>query len=130
MEIQAIPPFDIVGDVRCVGPRWKRWRRSFEFYCCKRRYFGRAEKSFVAAHCWHGCRPTRFVRGFVRPRSTWWQCRGRGKRLRCCHEDTGCSLLSKAQHSVRETRLPSNEAGKQKDSGPIRFPVETSSRKL
>src|SRR6218665_1756314 len=32
MEIQAISPFDIVGDVTCVGPRWKRWRRSFEFY--------------------------------------------------------------------------------------------------
>ena len=23
---------DIVGDATCVGPRWKRWRRSFEFY--------------------------------------------------------------------------------------------------
>ena len=32
MDIQTIPPFDIVGDATCVGPRWKRWRRSFEFY--------------------------------------------------------------------------------------------------
>ena len=32
MDIHNIPPFDIVGDATCVGPRWKRWRRSFEFY--------------------------------------------------------------------------------------------------
>jgi len=50
MEIQAIPPFDIVGDVTCVGPRWKRWRRSFEFYIAAKGVTSDVQKRALLLH--------------------------------------------------------------------------------
>src|SRR6218665_804714 len=46
MEIQAIPPFDIVGD----GPRWKCWRRSFEFYIAAKGVTSDVQKRALLLH--------------------------------------------------------------------------------
>src|SRR6218665_1664792 len=50
MEIQAIPPFDIVCDVTCVGPRWKRWLRSFEFYIAAKGVTSDVQKRALLLH--------------------------------------------------------------------------------
>ena len=31
-ELRGIKPFDCRGDSTSVGPRWRRWRKSFQFY--------------------------------------------------------------------------------------------------
>src|SRR6218665_2642759 len=50
MEIQTIPPFDIVGDVTCVVPRWKRWRRSSEFYIAAKGVTSDVQKRALLLH--------------------------------------------------------------------------------
>ena len=32
VEVTPLPPFDCSGDPTSVGPRWKRWKKAFQFY--------------------------------------------------------------------------------------------------
>ena len=32
VKVTPLPPFDCSGDPTSVGPRWKRWKKAFQFY--------------------------------------------------------------------------------------------------
>ena len=32
IDVGRIPPFNCTGDTTSIGPRWKRWKTSFEFF--------------------------------------------------------------------------------------------------
>ena len=50
-EPRGIQPFDCRGDSTSVGPRWRRWRKAFQFYVDGRGITGAARKKALLLHC-------------------------------------------------------------------------------
>ena len=50
-ELRGIKPFDCRGDSTSVGPRWRRWRTSFQFYVSGRGITAAARRKTLLLHC-------------------------------------------------------------------------------
>ncbi|XP_078355407.1 uncharacterized protein LOC144640050, partial [Oculina patagonica] len=50
-EPRGIQPFDCRGDSTSVGPRWRRWRKAFQFYVDGRGITVAARKKALLLHC-------------------------------------------------------------------------------
>ena len=50
-ELRGIKPFDCRGDSTSVGPRWRRWRKSFQFYVDGRGITAAARRKALLLHC-------------------------------------------------------------------------------
>ena len=50
-EIRGTWPFDCRGDSTSVGLRWRRWRKSFQFYVDGRGITAAAWKRALLLHC-------------------------------------------------------------------------------
>ena len=50
-ELRGIKPFDCRGDSTSVGPRLRRWRKSFQFYVDGRGITAAARKKALLLHC-------------------------------------------------------------------------------
>ena len=56
VEFANINPFDCTGNSISVGPRWRRWKRSFEFFLEAKGITKEAQKtSLTFALRWTGC---------------------------------------------------------------------------
>ena len=56
VEFANINPFDCTGNPTSVGPRWRRWKRSFEFFLEAKGITKEAQKtSLTFALRWTGC---------------------------------------------------------------------------
>ena len=51
IEIGGIQPFDCKGEITSVSPRWKRWRKSFQFYVEGKGIKDANQKKFLLLHC-------------------------------------------------------------------------------
>ncbi|KAK3700582.1 hypothetical protein QZH41_001580 [Actinostola sp. cb2023] len=51
VEIGNIAPFDCKGNPTSVGPRWKRWKRSFEFYVEAKGIDKDPQRKVLLLHC-------------------------------------------------------------------------------
>ena len=50
-ELRGFKPFDCRGDSTSVGPRWRRWRKSFQFYVDGRGITAAARRKALLLHC-------------------------------------------------------------------------------
>ena len=50
-EFRVIQAFDCRGDSTSVGPRWRRWRKAFQFYVDGRGITAAARKKALLLHC-------------------------------------------------------------------------------
>lgn len=51
VEIGGIQPFDCKGDITSVSPRWKRWRKSFQFFVESKGIKDEKQKKALLLHC-------------------------------------------------------------------------------
>ena len=51
IEFGNINPFDCTGNPTSVGPRWRRWKRSFEFFIEAKGITKDAQKQALLLHC-------------------------------------------------------------------------------
>lgn len=51
MEIGNIAPFDCKSNPTSVGPRWKRWKRSFEFFLVAKGVEKDPQRKALLLHC-------------------------------------------------------------------------------
>jgi hypothetical protein len=51
LELGSIKPFDSSGDPTTVAPRWKRWKRSFEYYIIGKGVKDDDQKQALLLHC-------------------------------------------------------------------------------
>ena len=49
--IGGILPFDCKGEITSVSSRWKRWRKSFEFFVEAQGIEGAKQKKALLLHC-------------------------------------------------------------------------------
>ena len=50
-ELHGIKPFDCRGDSTSVAPRWRRWRKSFQFYVDGLGITAAARRKVLLLHC-------------------------------------------------------------------------------
>ena len=50
-ESRGKAPFDCRGDSTSVGPRWRRWKKAFQFYVDGRGMTTVARKKALLLHC-------------------------------------------------------------------------------
>ena len=51
IEIGSIHPFDCKGNPTSVGPRWRRWKRSFEFFLEAKGLSKDSQRTALLLHC-------------------------------------------------------------------------------
>ena len=51
IEVENINPFDCTGNPTSVGPCWRRWKRSFEFFLEAKSITKDAQKQALLLHC-------------------------------------------------------------------------------
>ena len=51
IEFGNINPFDCTGNPTSVGPRWRRWKRSFEFFLEAKGITKDTQKQALLLHC-------------------------------------------------------------------------------
>ena len=51
IEVSGIQPFDSTGDSTSVSPRWKRWRKSFQFFVEAKGIEEAKQKKALLLHC-------------------------------------------------------------------------------
>jgi len=50
-ELRGIKSFDCCGDSTSVGPRWRQWRKAFQFYVHGRGITAAARRKALLLHC-------------------------------------------------------------------------------
>ena len=51
IEIGSIQPFDCKGDLTSISPRWKRWKKSFQFFVEGKGVTNAEQKKALLLHC-------------------------------------------------------------------------------
>ena len=51
IDIGSIHPFDCKGNPTSVGPRWRRWKRSFEFFLEAKGLSKDSQRTALLLHC-------------------------------------------------------------------------------
>lgn len=49
IEIQGVAPFDCKGNSSALGPRWKKWLQSFQYFLVAKGVVNDAQKTLVKA---------------------------------------------------------------------------------